>query len=161
MNTSPLIIYTVYFDENVHSHTPAAIIEGQVRGYFHGKVTRVKLPRSFFTHNFSVRRRSSYFFPTHSMIFPILKRSFLSSGTLKYLLHLCVLLQNVVLSYCYKHTLILPLACSILRARSLPLFKQFVITFTFLITSHIIVHRSWNTSLLHCDFTTSQMLSCY
>ena len=39
MSTLPLIVYAVYLDESAHSRTPAAIIEGQVRGYFHGKVT--------------------------------------------------------------------------------------------------------------------------
>lgn len=38
VNTSPLVVYMVYLDEGPHSRAPPAVIDGQVRGYFHGKV---------------------------------------------------------------------------------------------------------------------------
>jgi hypothetical protein len=45
MNTSPLIVYTIYLDEGPHSRAPAAVLGGQARGYFHSKVACVTLLR--------------------------------------------------------------------------------------------------------------------
>ena len=38
MNTRALILYTIHLDEGPHACAPAALLQGQARGYFHGKV---------------------------------------------------------------------------------------------------------------------------
>ena len=38
MNTHALILHTIHLDEGPHTCAPAALLQGQACGYFHGKV---------------------------------------------------------------------------------------------------------------------------
>ena len=52
VDTSPLVLYCIYLQEGTHSESAIKVIEGQVVGAFHGKVTLIFAALKVFQQHF-------------------------------------------------------------------------------------------------------------